>query len=177
MSSWAGPRRKAHLDDPTDTRCSFPYCLSCVTNRFMEYNIPFCQEHALYVWSGVNEMMQIHELDTTPKEPPAKREEGWVYYLRIGDRVKIGYTNDVDRRLASYPPNMEVLLLRRGTRNLERAEHLRFAEHLRDGREWFDANDAVLSTIEEIASRVPVAERWNDSEEWFRRRTRQPRGA
>lgn len=75
----------------------------------------------------------------------AKRgdQPGWVYYLVIGQRVKIGYSTDVRRRMANYPPGSELLAVEPGSKQLEARRHREFAGSLLDGREWF-RRDAVL---------------------------------
>ena len=65
-----------------------------------------------------------------------------VYYLRWGDRVKIGTTGAPRRRLAEVWHH-ELLAFERGDRELERARHRQFA-HLREGGEWFRADGELL---------------------------------
>lgn len=65
-----------------------------------------------------------------------------VYYLRFGDRIKIGTTGDLHQRLKQIPHD-ELLATEAGSTERERERHIQFT-HLRvDGqREWFhDAAD------------------------------------
>lgn len=80
-------------------------------------------------------------------EPP-----GHVYYIRTGQRIKIGYSTDIVRRLSQYPPDMEILYIRRGDKQLERSEHKRFSTHLADGREWFADRPEVVDLIRAMAN-------------------------
>ena len=132
-------------------------CTAMISNRFHRAGIMICQEHALQTWATVEQMNAsgppIRE-EPKPKPQSNWKFEGYVYYIRVGDLVKIGHTIDLDRRLATYPPGMEILKIREGNRALEHSEHIRFSEHLSDGREWFQANDRVLQLISEIQSSV-----------------------
>lgn len=62
---------------------------------------------------------------------------GWIYYLLIGDTIKIGYTTHVNTRMRAYPPNAQLLAVEPGTKRLERDRHIHFDAHLSRGREWF----------------------------------------
>lgn len=143
-----------------------------ITWRFWNADIRLCQDHALQTWVAVQEMNAAgHARPPAPAPRPRyTNDTGHVYYLRIGDRVKIGYTANLFARMASYPPNAEILLLRYGTRELERSEHARFGEHRTDGREWFHANERVLQMISEITEGVDTD--WEP--EWFQRRAHKP---
>jgi len=99
-----------------------------------------CQEHLLVAWSLVQDQLVC---EGTPREVQPKRAatdqpyEGYVYYLQVGDRIKIGHTTDAIRRLATYPPESRLIAIRKGSRKRERAEHIRYDKYLADGREWF----------------------------------------
>lgn len=70
-------------------------------------------------------------------EIPARRGTNWIYYLRFGDRIKIGTSSSLKARLSTLPYD-EVLALEPGSYDLERSRHDEFAPHLIDGqREWF----------------------------------------
>lgn len=73
-----------------------------------------------------------------------------VYYLRFGDRIKIGTTTDLRSRLASLPHD-EVLAVERGDRSIESQRHAQFA-HLRITRrgEWFRADPDLLAHIDTL---------------------------
>jgi hypothetical protein len=58
-----------------------------------------------------------------------------VYYVRVGDRIKIGFSAHLDARLRSLPVE-EVLGWESGDRGLEAHRHRQFAVH-RTAREWF----------------------------------------
>jgi predicted GIY-YIG superfamily endonuclease len=73
-----------------------------------------------------------------------------IYFVRAGTTgpVKIGYTNNINRRIKNLQqgnPNKLVLLgLMTGTRDTERALHEKFAKYRLEG-EWFRPVPALLS--------------------------------
>lgn len=71
-----------------------------------------------------------------------------VYYIRFGDRVKIGYSSNLAGRLRALPHD-EVLATEPGTYALEAARHRQFRE-LRLTGEWFDHAEPLTSHIETL---------------------------
>lgn len=68
-----------------------------------------------------------------------------VYYLRFGDRVKIGYSSNLANRLKAIPHD-ELLITEPGTYALEAARHRQFRE-LRLTGEWFDNVEPLAGHI------------------------------
>jgi len=75
---------------------------------------------------------------------------GWIYYIRVDERIKIGYSTDVKQRMRAYPPHSELLAVHPGTPTLEREMHAQFAGHLAQGREWFRPDDPVMVHIARV---------------------------
>lgn len=92
-----------------------------------------------------------HEGYVTPK--PGKNDPGWVYYIRMGDTIKIGYATDVAKRMRAYPPTAELLAAHPGTELLEKQMHQKFREYLARGREWFAPADEVMAHIASVVER------------------------
>jgi hypothetical protein len=78
--------------------------------------------------------------------------EGFVYYLRVGERIKIGYSVDVKRRMRAYPPGSQLLAVEPGDRDQERQRHQQFAGSRTDGREWFRPTADILELTQEIVA-------------------------
>jgi len=76
--------------------------------------------------------------------------DGFVYYLRVGERVKIGYSVDVKRRMRAYPPGSELLAVEPGDRELETKRHRQFSGSRTDGREWFRPTPDIFELTAEI---------------------------
>lgn len=73
-----------------------------------------------------------------------------VYFVRAGNRIKIGMSSDVPRRVkslqtASSEP-LQLLAIKQGGRAEEKSLHDRFA-HLRQHGEWFTAAPELLAFI------------------------------
>jgi hypothetical protein len=71
-----------------------------------------------------------------------------VYYMRIGNRVKIGTTSDIKRRLSTINPE-ELLATEPGGYDLEKERHQQF-EHLRSHGEWFAYEGALEAHVQEL---------------------------
>lgn len=77
----------------------------------------------------------------------AEREAGVVYYIRFADRVKIGTTTNLARRLAGLPHD-EVLATEPGGPAVEGRRHQQFAEARVPGlNEWFYRSTELLDHI------------------------------
>lgn len=69
---------------------------------------------------------------------PAGPHEPLVYFLRNGNRVKIGYTTNLSNRVAALSLTLKFVdLTLPGGRDLETVMHRRFAAERLDGTEWF----------------------------------------
>lgn len=82
-----------------------------------------------------------------------------VYYVRFGDRVKIGTTKDLTKRLAHIPHD-EVMATEPGGVYVERQRHQQF-RHLRakvgQGREWFQLTPELTEHIAAVRARQDAA--------------------
>lgn len=86
---------------------------------------------------------------------PMRKWAGWVYYMRIGNRCKIGYTTNLARRMLVVVPE-EVLAVEAGTRELEARRHDEFAQ-LRTHAEWFMLDDPLTGHVATVASGMDAA--------------------
>jgi len=73
-----------------------------------------------------------------------------VYYLRVGQLVKIGTTWRIKDRMRRYPPDSELLAAEPGGRDLERSRCEQFAHLLHSGMEWFHPGDDLLAFIDTL---------------------------
>lgn len=82
-----------------------------------------------------------------------------VYYIRFGDRVKIGTTKNLRQRLTVIPHD-EVMATEPGGPHVERQRHKQFA-HLRvhkgAHREWFTLKPELADHIAAVRAREDVA--------------------
>ena len=80
----------------------------------------------------------------------------FVYFVRAGDFIKIGWARDVDARVdalqVASPVELRLLGTVEGSYDVERLMHSRFA-HLRARGEWFRAEPDLLAYIAEHCGR------------------------
>jgi hypothetical protein len=84
-----------------------------------------------------------------PKTPAEVVEQvcsqGYVYFIRFSDRIKIGWSGDPQQRIRALPHD-EVLAIIPGTIAEERQYHFRF-HYLRVYGEWFRAERDLTDFI------------------------------
>lgn len=118
-----------------------------------------CRSHAIYIWRKVQLSIPSKYAD----ESVAQREDrlwqerarlerdrqhpGWIYYLRLDEKIKIGWTSDLNQRIKAYPPHAEVLASHPGTRADERDLHRSFKPFRVAGREWYSPGGELMSHI------------------------------
>lgn len=115
-------------------------------NRMWEFFKQQSTEQAV----RVAEMRAEEERYEAEKAALRQDREGFVYYLRVGERIKVGYSVDVKRRMRAYPPGSELLAVEPGDKKLEHKRHRQFAASLVDGREWFSPTADLMELIDEI---------------------------
>lgn len=96
------------------------------------------------------------ERDAILREEQARREAGAiVYYLRIGDRIKIGFTTNLSQRLNGLRLDASaVLVTEPGGRDVEARRHREFADERYGRREDFAPSDRLLAHIERLKIRA-----------------------
>lgn len=85
------------------------------------------------------------EYESMPPPPP--RPE-FVYYMRIGNRIKIGWTTNLTERLKAINPE-ELVATEEGGRKLEKRRHRQFAD-LHTHGEWFRMEEPLISHIVQL---------------------------
>lgn len=92
--------------------------------------------------------------------PEVDDPDSVVYYIRFGDRIKIGFSRNLGRRLTAIPHD-ELLTVEPGARKVEANRHRQFAP-LRIIGEWFAAEAPLLEHIEQIKQRHADREKWRE---------------
>lgn len=102
-----------------------------------------------------------YQLTDTPDQPahqdeqtadtwqiPARKHAPLVYFIRNGNRVKIGTSTEVKRRIRTLALRAEnVVLLLNGGQALERSLHKQFADLRIGNTEWFAYDGALIDFI------------------------------
>lgn len=90
------------------------------------------------------------------RPPPRVTHGSFVYYIRWGDRIKIGTSTDVRSRLGQLYYD-ELLAIEPGGYAHERERHTQFAEYRYEKyREWFNIAPALMFHINTIRSKYPA---------------------
>lgn len=104
---------------------------------------------AFFVW-----MVCDRRLSASPFPTKSNRLSmpGWIYFVRVQDFVKIGFTVDPQKRLlelqTASPFSLELLCQHEGNRNKEAELHRRFAKYrVRPDGEWFHLDQEVKNYI------------------------------
>ena len=88
------------------------------------------------------------------------RKRGFIYVVRAGDRVKIGFSKDVRRRISElqtfFPDELELLLTAPGSIMIEHSLHARFKEFAIKG-EWFQYAEPIAAFVANEKSRLARA--------------------
>lgn len=79
-------------------------------------------------------------------------QPGLVYYLQVGERIKIGFSANLRRRLRAYPPESKLLAVEPGSPDLEVQRHRQFVGSLTHGREWFRPSLDLMELVNELVA-------------------------
>lgn len=114
-----------HRTEPSAERCAVCLAAGCLEARR--------QVHAAIVGGDA-------ELGRSRRARAAHLAKPSVYFVRCGDRIKIGYSENVTKRMASlasaFASPLTLLATMPGPPSLERELHAKFAAHRVRG-EWF----------------------------------------
>jgi hypothetical protein len=139
---------------------------------------PICKRHALRLFVfmqqemaervragregvGSNEGAPRQLLDFSNGEDimsrmPYRPEAEYVYYVAVGEHVKIGYTADIRARMRAYTTG-KLLAVEPGGAGVEARRLRQFSASLAAGREWFHRTPALIRLIDHLRDkhRIP----------------------
>lgn len=123
--------------------CVWP---ECNTSKWSELRLHVCQYHAARVYTTVSAVIPTPAL--APTRAKAGRSTGRVYFARVGEYVKIGFSANVEQRMVAIKG--EHLASFKGTLKDEKATHVEFAEY-HVGSEFFRPGPRLVERIQELA--------------------------
>lgn len=140
-----------------------PICTApdCQANAAPDCPAPLCKDHARHVFAWVLAEAQAisatpeapqRQGKTTPEGPRWSELPGHVYFVRIGDHIKIGWTSNLKHRFSSLQPD-QILATQEGTTADEKELHQRFDHLLAKGREYFHPGPQLLDHIALLRAR------------------------
>lgn len=98
-------------------------------------------------WGNHREYPELHDAvaEAVRDERLALRHS--VYYVRVGDLIKIGKTTQLRQRLLNYPPGSELLAVEYGSGDIEAMRLHQFRHLLAERKEWFRPGEDLLAHI------------------------------
>lgn len=155
------PKQRNAMGILADVKCPIPGC----TDRRLKTGL-VCIRHGVEIWQQVQRSKGEPEIHQIAVESVAERERkldeahrkniefnkrhGQIYYLRLDEKIKIGWSANLGQRLMSYPPHMVLLADHPGNRADERDLHRTFRPSLAAGREWYHPTQELLDHIQRI---------------------------
>lgn len=133
--------RRPRRDDPADS----------------EDAPPLCTHHIIRIAAfAMREARSIERTDYDARPLKEDTREPLVYYVRVGDHVKIGTTIDLRGRLrAMYLDESAVLATEPGHYQLENQRHREFAdERVHANRELFNPSPRLMAHIERLTKQA-----------------------
>lgn len=139
---------------PRQPKCPIPGCIFSQ----VEDVVPVCRMHAVEIWRQVQLTLPPSEtslqrearlLKDEARRAGVRQEQGWVYFLELDDKIKVGWTSNLEKRLKSYPPHARMVVEYPATRADERDLHRTLKTELVAGREWYGRTPLVLRCMRE----------------------------
>jgi len=127
----------------------------CDREPVMADPVPLCAVHSLQIALAVVPGVLRDQMasEAQPVEMDHLLQGGHdpvVYFITHGDRVKIGFTSNLKKRINGLTLRPDsVLLVLTGGPDLERALHARFAADRFDDTEWFQLSPQIKRYIED----------------------------
>lgn len=127
----------------------------CDATSLPDAPFPICLSHAAQVMRFLNGAIDQAEPEEsqddrlTAIQMPAE-DSPIVYYLRIGEHIKVGYSANFTSRRRHYPPDAELLAIESGDRLLEQRRLRQFQQHKAMRREWFHPGRELMQHIEQL---------------------------
>lgn len=148
----------------------------CTREAFEGSPVSLCRIHLIVAAHFVKEMgglgaaevlmpEKVIEVDRQPRAHLKHGRPQCVYYIKLGNRVKIGTTTNLPKRLEALPFDT-LLAIEPGGNPREHARHQQFAA-LRVNGEWFKADGVLMDHARQMR-----AEHGEPREAWERLATR-----
>jgi len=138
----------------------------CDTTSAEGAPFPICPRHAAQLYGWMQGM--VAEVQGKHREYPelyaavvqdvaddqyakANTRRHQIYYVRIGELIKIGTTANLQRRISQYPPNSELLAQEPGGEDMESRRHAQFRHLLTHRKEWFRPGPDLMDHIAKLS--------------------------
>jgi len=133
----------------------------CDAPSYPDMPYPVCARHAIRLWKRVTDHLEARGNDPLArarlvngmldgfeaKRPAPETRVARVYYVQVGELIKIGTTVTIKQRMLAYGPARKLLTTELGGYELERQRHRQFARLLEAGNEWFRPGPELIEHI------------------------------
>lgn len=126
---------------------------------------PICLKHAQDAWLFIESYVRGPKRYEHPSQSEADRSanawhggaSGLVYYIQVGDRVKIGFTTNIRKRVSNLSLKMaDVIAVEPGTETTEFQRHQQFeGDRIHSNGEWFTASDGLMAHTAAVRAANP----------------------
>lgn len=158
-------QRTARINGGIDwSVCLVPNCdrsLQVPPVRDHEQSLPLCHEHVLAAYSNSRSFTDdplmrdaadrylAHRRASADAEKAAHlaRTDGHIYYIQLGDLIKVGWTRTLFQRVKSYGASATLLACYKATRGDETNLHRQLTPVRAKGREWYEDGPLIRSFI------------------------------
>jgi hypothetical protein len=153
----AQARDGSFCDAPAIEEAPFPICIehAAMVLRFLRGYIDAVESAPLELRMLILDRTRDKKAEAARDAAVEKRS--LVYYVQLGDLIKIGYTANFSQRMKNYPPHRRVLAVERGNMRLEEQRHRQFRAHLAEGNEWFRPAPDLIEHINRLRKKAGVA--------------------
>lgn len=134
-------------DAPSAEGMPFPICARHAAKLYRWIRDSLAEADPLLIATAITRSADVRVAQT---ELRRRQSSPVVYYIQIGDLIKIGYTIDLRLRVRSYPPGRKVLATEPGDPALEIKRHGQFAFCREHDREWYRPDPALLVHINHL---------------------------
>lgn len=126
----------------------FPICIehAALLLRYLKSYMPNAMDDRIILMGQA----AVEERERLAPVRERRERESVVYYVQVGQHIKVGYTSDLPSRMRAYPPMRRLLATEPGGPVLEKQRHAQFANDLRHGNEWFHPSPALLAHINRL---------------------------
>lgn len=139
-------------------RCSIACTegLPCGRESMEGAPFPICLPHLHAAYRHAVRLDMRPWVEVVDVGPDPEPDDSVVYYVRVGDQIKIGTTRmSLTQRFQMLPPDHQTLVTEPGGRDLERQRHRQFDRlRIARNREWFRAAPELWDHIRDLRRRA-----------------------
>lgn len=174
-------QRNARINGGIDwTACLVPNCDRWVSTPLVRDHtegLPLCFDHLLSAYSHARAfadepimhaaadryLARRKAAEDAEKAAYLARTDGAIYFVRLNDLVKVGWTRSLKPRIKSYGASAELLVTYPGTRDDETNLHRQLTPARAKGREWYEDGPIVQGFIDKALAQYgmpPTLDLW-----------------